>query len=443
MGLSRTLAERALAPLAATDADHLRMLTATNVLAAGGSLGRAGELIDRLPLDSGRSASDAAFLGTMALHARTQDDFYPEGRVHVGAITLAAALALPEQSGERLLECLAAGYEVMCRTSTAYSSLAQATGLRPSGAFGPLGAAATAAAALDLGVDGMANAIGLAAALSGGTNQAWLSGTDEWLFVVATAARTGVEAALATAAGVNASPDALEGNAGWVRAYFGDVDLAPLVAAAESPACSFGVVACKPYPVSGIAELPTELACRAHSELGSRRWDSIEVRLAPPETRYPGSLNQGPFKSRSDALMSVPFVVACSLLEGPPKLDVLEHPSALERREVAPAQVRVVADEELEESQAILNLQGADGERWSGRVDGEELLFPSWSELQGETEALARRSEAPHELALQTVTELAKPSPDARAVRSLLASSYPKTWTHLSPSPTFQGGSAK
>ncbi|MHB1808617.1 MAG: MmgE/PrpD family protein, partial [Solirubrobacteraceae bacterium] len=397
-------------------------------------------LIDALPMDSGRSPSEAAFLGTMALHARTQDDFYPEGRVHVGAITLAAALALADRAGERLLDCLAAGYEAMCRTATAYSALAQASGLRPSGAFGPIGAAASAAVALGLDEEGVANAIALAAALCGGTNQAWLSGTDEWLFVVATAARTGVEAALATVAGVEASPHAFEGDAGWVSAYFGDVGLEPLLEAISASESSIGLVACKPYPVSGIAELPTELACRAREQLGQRRYRSIEVFLAPAETRYPGSLNRGPFQSRSDALMSVPFVVAASLLDGAPRLDVLERPGELAGRGVEPADVRVSADPSLAESEARLELEDASGERFSAHVEGHEVLFPTFAELSADAQALAWRSEASEELAHQTLAELAKPNPDARAVRRLLALAHPQTWRELSPGRTVQGG---
>jgi 2-methylcitrate dehydratase PrpD len=439
MTLTHELAERALQAPGEQERDQLRMLTATNVLAAAGYLGHAGTLIERLPVDAGADPAAAAYLGTMALHARTQDDFYPEGRVHVGAITLAATLALAEHAGERLLDCLAAGYEVMCRTSGAYSPLAQAKGLRPSGAFGPLGAAASAAAALGFGVEDTANAIGLAAALSGGTNQAWLSGTDEWLFVVAMAARTGVEAALATAAGVRASPEALEGRAGWVHAYFGDAEIEPLKEAATATEPTIGVVACKPYPVSGIAELPTALACRAHEQCGSRRWSSIELRLAPAETKYPGSLNRGPFKSRSDALMSVPFVVASSLLDGPPQLDVLENPGRLAGREIDVEDVTIVPDAELEESQATLTL--SDGETsWSERIEGPDLLFPSWTQLSGEADALARRSEAPLELAEETISALSGERPDARALLELLARTHPAMWRVRSPSPLLQGG---
>src|SRR5699024_264953 len=121
--------------------------------------------------------SGNAFIGAMALHGRTQDDFYPHGRVHVGAITLAATLALADDAGDRLLECLAAGYDTMCLVAESGSSYVQTRGLRPSGIFGPLGAAASAATALGLDEAGVANAIGLAASLAGGTNQAWLSGT--------------------------------------------------------------------------------------------------------------------------------------------------------------------------------------------------------------------------------------------------------------------------
>ena len=46
---------------------------------------------------------------------------------------------------------------------------------------GAVGAAACASVALGLDLDGTANAIALAAARSGGTNQSWISGSDEWM----------------------------------------------------------------------------------------------------------------------------------------------------------------------------------------------------------------------------------------------------------------------
>jgi dienelactone hydrolase len=47
--------------------------------------------------------------------------------------------------------------------------------------------------------------------LTAGTNQAWISGSDEWLIEVGMASRAGIETAELTRAGAHAAPDAFEG----------------------------------------------------------------------------------------------------------------------------------------------------------------------------------------------------------------------------------------
>jgi len=417
VSLTTTLAARAARPVEPATADHLRMLTATNLAAARGGLGRAGETVRGLRASTGDGARETALVGAIALHARTQDDFYPHGRVHVGAITLAATLALADEAEDRLLECLAAGYDTMCLAAESGSPYTQARGLRPSGVFGPLGAAASAATALGLDEAGVANAVGLAAALAGGTNQAWLSGTDEWMFVVGQAARTGVEAALLTRAGVTASPHALEGDAGWGAAYLGDKDLAALHQALDDESPRAHVVAAKAYPVSGIAQLAAHLACEAHAD-GDRTPDRVVVRLAEAETRYPGTMSSGPFRSRADALMSVPFSVACGLTHGVIRLSHLEAPAQAGVDELLP-RIAVAADPDIAEAEASLVVERPGRSATEQRIGG-ELMFPSWKELQADAEGLARRSEAPLPVVEAGCAALGADRPDARELRELL-----------------------
>lgn len=417
MSLTAKLAERALRPVDLATADHLRMLTTSNIAAGKGRLGRAGEMLSMLRRSVGESAAETAFVAAIALHARTQDDFYPHGRVHVGAITLAATLALADEAEDRLLECLAAGYDTMCLAAESGSSHTQARGLRPSGIFGPLGAAASAATALGLDEHGVANAIGMASALAGGTNQAWLSGTDEWMFVVAQAARTGVEAALLTRAGVTASPQALEGDAGWGAAYLGDKGLGAMNQVLEDESPRAHVVAAKAYPVSGIAQLVAQLACDAHAARGAPP-TAVVVRLAEPETRYPGTMNAGPFRSRADALMSVPFAVACGLAHGIIRLSHLEAPSDAGVDDLL-AKIAVESDATLAEAEASLVLDRA-GEGTIEKKIGGDLMFPTWNELRADSECLARRSEASLSTVQDAYTALAADRPDARALRKLL-----------------------
>lgn len=415
MTLTEALAIRALAPVTTADHQRLRALSAGNIAAGLGVLGSAGALLDRLPLDANRFG-DAAFLWASRLHARTQDDFHPFGRVHVGVVTLGATLALAARSKTRLLECLAGGYEVMCCVATAYSRTVQRRGYRPTGVFGPLGAAASAGIALGLDRAGIANAIGLAAARSGGTMQSWLTGTDEWILEVGAAARAGIEAALFSEAGVIAAPDALEGFAGWARAYFDD-DGESLSRAVERNQSYISEVASKPYPVSGIAQVATHLASRAHESFAAAAIRSAIVRLATPEAEYPGSLNKGPFRSRSDALMSVAFCVACALMDGTVSITRLEQPNVGLTTLIEA--VRVEADPALDEGQAVLTLSTSDGEfEYAG--NGAAILEPDWVTLSADPEGLASRSEADLPLVRRLVELLNIEHPDSREIAELL-----------------------
>lgn len=413
----RALADLALAERATEDIDYLRALTLTNVAAGLGDLGTAGSLIEALPLDAGRPA-DAAFRTTMLLHARTQDDFHPSGRVHVGAVALGATLALADKVEGRLLDCLAAGYEVMSAVAVVYSNVAQRRGYRPTGMFGPLGAAAAAGVALGLDRDGIANAIGLATVTTAGTNQSWISGTDEWLLEIGAAARAGVECALWAEAGAVSSPEAVEGAAGWARAFFDDEGASRLLASLERPRSRIREVATKPYPVSGIAQVPTSLGCDARVQLAGARPEVIVLRMAESETAYPGTTNRGPFSSRSDALMSVAFCVACGLEDGLVRLNRLERPNAAELRRLIEC-VNLEADPAVPEMAAMLEVS-ADGSTVRLKSDAASVLFPTWQALSAQAAIVADRSEAPTDAVDLACAELEGEHADARQFDLLL-----------------------
>lgn len=410
-----TIAAR-LADLASTaidppDRERLRALTLANLASGVGYLGSTSKLIAAI------RAGTAHRLG-MRLHARTQDDFFPAGRVHVGAVTLAAALALAERTNDRLLECLAAGYRVMCSVSATYSRLAQRRGLRPTGMFGPMAAAATAGLALGLDRDGLANAIGLATTMTAGTNQAWISGSDEWLLEVGAAARAGVEAAIFTENGAKAAAEAFEGRAGWSAAFFGDVGGELLSRELRAHQAWIAEVALKPYPVSGIAQVPTHLACMAHESLAGSMPEHAEVRISEAAAAYPGSANRGPFHSRSDALMSVAFCVACGLAKGAVYLQDLERPSETSALRLM-KRIEVVGDPKLDEEECWLSVRS--GRRnFELTMRGEELLRPEWPAVSGDLHGLAARTQAPEDLVRQLHAELEQDSPHSTQLLDLI-----------------------
>ncbi len=415
MTVTRMLAERSTRALEPEADAYLRVLTLTNVAAGLGELGRPGRLVAGLPFDERRPA-DAAFLNAMQLHARTQDDFHPGGRCHVGIAALAPTLALADRAGERTLQCLAAGYEVMCAAASAYSTVAQRRGYRPTGMFGPLGAAAAAAVALGLDVDGVANAVGLASAMSAGTNQSWVSGTDEWLLELGAAARAGVDAALLTEGGAVASPVAMEGPAGWARAFFDDPGATSLIEALQTPKSRIVEVATKLHPVSGIAQVVTQLGCDLHDLVGTQVPQEVLVTMSEAEMAYPGSANRGPFRSRSDALMSVAFCVACALTDGIVALERLENPNEPALGDLID-RVKIAPSASMPESAASVRVSVRDVvHEVSGQASS--LLFPAWDQV--ESPALARRSEAPPEAVVRARALLGAETVQAGALAELL-----------------------
>jgi 2-methylcitrate dehydratase PrpD len=419
MALADDLARRALSPVSEAETAALRTVTLTNVSAAAGYRGRLADLINRLPLDSGR-APDAAYLLATQLHARTQDDFFPGGRSHVGAIVLAATLALADEVGDRTLSCLAAGYRTMCDVSAAYWSQAQQTGLRPSGVFGPFGSAAAAAVALSLSPEETVNAIALAAAACGGHNQAWISSSDEWLLEVGAAARAGVEAALFTRAGARAATgEAFEGSAGWAAAFFGEPGAPRLAKQLTGPITDATTVAIKPYPVSGIAQMPTQLACALHTAIGRQRPTAVRVHMSPAELEYPGSTNTGPFTSRSAALMSVAFCVAAGLLDGALRLDRLDRPGGADISALMD-DVVVTADHSLAENESRVEVDWGGGRTLVRTARAPDLLYPSWAQLTANVTELAQRCEASQDIVRQAMAELSCRRPDATQLRALL-----------------------
>jgi hypothetical protein len=169
--------------------------------------------------------------------------------------------------------------------------------------------------------------------------------------------------------------------------------------------------------VSGIAEVPTWLACRAHDELGDDTAEAIELGLPPDEAAYPGSANRGPFRSRSDALMSVAFCVSSGLQDGLVRLARLEQPgdagvAALIER------FRLTPRPDLQESEATLTVTASGGRRLELRATGADILYPRWDGI--DAEAIATRSEASARTVEGARDELMRDAPDVKALKDLL-----------------------
>ena len=183
----------------------------------------------------------------------------------------------------------------------------------------------------------------------GGTNQSWIDGSGEWLVEVAVAARAGVEAARLAAAGVAGAAGAFEGPAGWSRAFFGDEGGRRCSGSGAVGRAHRGRRD-KPYPVSGIAQVPTSSRSRPAIELNTYAPPSGSSSECRPTSSLTRNGQPWPVIRRSDSLMSVVRCVALAYLYGrdPEPAWLVDAPTA-DERVVLDVPFELVADSDLDE----------------------------------------------------------------------------------------------
>jgi 2-methylcitrate dehydratase PrpD len=270
------------------------------------------------------SVAGAALANSALFHGRAQEDTC--GAAHLGAIMIPLLTAMIEANGyptERLVPALVAGYEIGGLLESTYAGFTTPAGFRSSTVYGTIAAAAAAAKLMNLSTHQVAAAISNATSFTGGLLQSFADGTDEWRYQVGVVAQTGYTAAQLARAGSVSAPHAIEGSAGFVKAFTRtDCDTAAL-AARLGYDWSMHRVTFKPYPVCAFNQTPVLAGLQVKQLLGDTPIDSIErveVRMNPYETGYAGMDARGPFSSISGTLMSIPFCIANTLLYGEPDM---------------------------------------------------------------------------------------------------------------------------
>ena len=348
---------------------------------------RAGEAT---MLCDGRKVSIAgAVLANGALfHGRAQEDTC--GAAHVGAIIIPLATAMIEARGyplSRLLPALVAGYEAGGLLEAAYAGHTTPAGLRASPIYGTISAAATAARLMELDAERTAAAISNAASFSFGILQAFADGTDEWRYQVGVAARNGLIAAELARAGSVAAPHALEGPAGFVRAFARtDCDAAAL-AARLGRDWSIHRVAFKPFPVCAFNQTPVHATLKLRERIAGRDIAAVTVTMNPYETGYAGMAETGPFNSISGTLMSIPFCIALTLVRGTPSMAMMTTYDDAEVNALV-GRVRLVSDDAVPTLCCRIAIEMADGETIE---HVEEMTAQDYSFSRQEVSAMIRR----------------------------------------------------
>lgn len=239
---------------------------------AGGAAGGARAWNDAQPR---LRVADAALVNGASSHAFELDDYH-NAKLHPGAVVIPAALALAEErnvSGEKLVTAIAAGYEVMIRSSLALNpSAARLRGWHLTGVCGPFGAAAACAVLMGLDAERTAWALGLAGTQGGGLWAFNADGAMSKRLHAGKAAHSGVLAAELAAAGFTGPTQIYEtGDGGFLKAYSDASTLAPLTHELGR-VYHLDAVSIKPYSCCGSTHAYIDAALELRKRLGDT-WD--------------------------------------------------------------------------------------------------------------------------------------------------------------------------
>ena len=223
-------------------------------------------------LFGGSAAAPMAALanGTLA-HCLDFDDTYVRAITHTSAPVWAATLALGEETGaseQTMLSAFVTGFEVASRIGGGLGEAVTARGWHGTGVFGRLGAAAAAAALLQLDADRALNALGTAATQTGGLTASF--GTMAKPFHAGRAAMDGVVAAQLAAAGFTAATGLFEPGGGLDNALVQDRGAAipPMGASGDFAGWNILDNSFKPYAACHLTHPAIDAARALRAEAG-------------------------------------------------------------------------------------------------------------------------------------------------------------------------------
>ena len=313
--------------------------------------------------DDGKGgAALAAFANGVLFHSRVQDDAHPAG--HVGVVVIPAALAMAETvgvAGSDLLAALVAGYETALRIGRDHASDLSARGFRTTPTYGVFGAAAAAGRLLRLDAVQMTHALSLAANMPGGLREYSESGSEDFPFQAGSAAQNGIMAARLAAAGATSAPSALDGKAGFFRAY-GEPGQPYAARLTLDLGTVFEMLAVtyKPYPICQFHRGIVRGASALRERAGAAQLASLQISMHPFEADFFGVRFAGPFETFPQTFMSAPFCAALAWARGDATLAGLTDFGAKDVLSLVP-RISMIADPGRERFGPRVEARLADG----------------------------------------------------------------------------------
>ncbi|WP_169951203.1 MmgE/PrpD family protein [Microbispora sp. H11081] len=335
-------------------------------------------------------AAQAAFVNGVLAHSLDYDDTHLPSVLHPSAAVVPAALAAAEASGASGADTVAAvavGLEIAVRLGMAGydSELGNSVffehGQHATSICGAMGGAAAAALLMDLGADGVRNALGVTASFASGIIEANRTGGTVKRLHCGWAAHSAVTAAALVQRGFTGPPTVLEGRFGFFEAFLrGETDLSQVLNGLGEEWAVPGIFF-KPYPANHF----THTAIDAGMALRSRglpidRIEHIELRVPSAVIRtigQPLETKRAP-ETGYQAQFSGPYAVVAGLIGGSGLgvgLDDFTDELARDpARRALMAKVDVVPDERCDaiypyQFPAVVRVRTDDGREWT-----EEML---------------------------------------------------------------------
>ena len=341
------------------------------------------------------SPAGAALLNGAFAHSLDFDDTHAAGTLHPGAPVIPAALAAAEltgASGQDVIAAIVAGYEVTNRLALALPGGDHYDrGYHPTATCGVFGAAAAAGRVLGLSAAQIADALGIALSQSAGSLQFLANGAWTKRFQVGWASMAGLSAALLAREGFRGAAEALEGRAGFLRAYAPNPNPER---ALQGLGTQYELMetAVKPYPSCryGHASVDAALMLRAEHKLRPEEIAAVTMGLPNKGMLLVGAplaYKQNP-QNVVDGQFSGPFVVACALAHGHFGWDSYPRMDAPELRTLMP---KITCEEDPEiQAEFPANMAGRLTIHARGQVFSQKVVIPRGEPANFLTEAEIR-----------------------------------------------------
>lgn len=284
----------------------------------------------------------AGSMNSMLAHLLDLDDAHRDALTKTGSAVTPAALAVAEARGShggRVIEAVAAGYEVMIRLGLAVNPGHRNRGFHSTATLGAFGAAVAAGRLMELSEQGMVDALGIAGTQSAGLAAFIDNPSMTKPFNVAKAVHSGILAACLAEKGFRGPPHVIEGAEGFIQGY---TDRAHLGRIERGLGEQFRLLESgfKPHAACRYAHGPVDAAISLmeRHQCNIEDIDRIDVHLSGLAHRQSNFYEP---KSIASAQGSTPFAIAASLVCGTNSLTVADVKNAFNDERVRALHRRV------------------------------------------------------------------------------------------------------